>query len=172
MHFGIGVWHAKTSVNIGTLFRSAVNFGASYVFTIGRRYHRQMSDTVNAQNRVPLYHYTDLDDLLNHLPKGTPLIGIELDPKSRPLSNFVHPARACYLLGAEDHGLNKETRKRCHMMVHVPYAERCLNVSVAGSIVLYDRINKGSFFKWEKCRESAGKGQSSLHGPLTVGQTN
>lgn len=42
------MFHAKKEVNLGTLMRSAFNFGAAYVFTVGRRYSEQASDTVRA----------------------------------------------------------------------------------------------------------------------------
>lgn len=42
--FGIGVYHPKHEINIGTLIRSAYIFGANYVFTVGRRYKRQSSE--------------------------------------------------------------------------------------------------------------------------------
>lgn len=139
---GIGVFHTKTPQNIGTLWRSAHNFGAQFVFTVGRRYQREASDTTKAWRSVPLYHYADMNDLMEHLPFDCRLIGVELDERAHDLSGYVHPERACYLLGAEDHGLNAEAMRRCHSLVFVPGAARCLNVSVAGSIVLYDRAAK------------------------------
>lgn len=71
-YFGIGCWHPKYEQNIGTLFRSAVAFGAAYVFTVGRRYRKQASDTGNAMGVIPLYHFKDMDDLKKHLPVGCP----------------------------------------------------------------------------------------------------
>jgi tRNA G18 (ribose-2'-O)-methylase SpoU len=141
-YFGIGVWHAKTANNIGTLWRSAHNFGAAFIFTIGKRFPRQASDTTDARRHVPLYEYSDLDDLLAHLPFSCPLVGIEQAPWAKALPEFTHPERACYLLGAEDHGLSPEVMRRCHLIVEVPGATHCLNVATAGSIVLYDRLNK------------------------------
>lgn len=140
--FGIGIFHTKSPQNVGTLWRSAHNFGAAFAFTVGKRYQREASDTTKAWRHVPLYHYLDLDDLIEHLPLDCRLVGVELDNRAHSLGGFVHPERACYLLGAEDHGLNPETLRRCHSLVYVPGAERCLNVSVAGSIVLYDRQAK------------------------------
>lgn len=140
--FGIGIFHTKTSHNIGTLWRSANCFGASFVFTVGRRYKEQSSDTMKTGRHIPIYHYSDIEDLISHLPIGARLIGVEIDPRSRPLSGFVHPEQACYLLGAEDHGLSTEAMRQCHDMVHIEGASRCLNVSVAGSIVLHHRVSR------------------------------
>lgn len=140
--FGIGIWHPKTSVNVGTLWRSAHNFGAAFLYTVGHRYDGQPSDTTKASRHVPLLAFSTIDDLVAHLPHGCPLVGVELDARAWPLPRVVHPERACYLLGAEDHGLPDAVRTRCHLLVQVPGASRCLNVATAGSIVLYDRIMK------------------------------
>ena len=139
---GIGCWHGKSEVNVGTLMRSAHAFGADFVFTVGRRYRPQASDTSSAWRHVPLYHYETVADLKRHLPASCPLVGVELDKYATPLGRFTHPERGAYLLGAEDHGLNEETRAACHFLVQVEGAALCLNVATAGSIVLYDRLSK------------------------------
>lgn len=141
-YFGIGIFHAKKEVNIGTLFRTAQAYGASFIYTIGRRYKDQSSDTNKSSKSIPLYHYKTVDDLLANLPVGCKLVGVEIDPKAVSLINFNHPNKACYLLGAEDHGLNEDARKMCHEIVCVPGASSCLNVAVSGSIVIYDRSIK------------------------------
>jgi tRNA G18 (ribose-2'-O)-methylase SpoU len=69
------------------------------------------------------------------------LIGIEMTDNAYPLSEFIHPNRACYLLGAEDNGLTTEAISACQEIIYLP-GERSMNVAVAGSIVLYDRITK------------------------------
>jgi tRNA G18 (ribose-2'-O)-methylase SpoU len=140
-YFGIGIMHGKTEQNIGTLYRSAAIFGADFIFTVGKRYERQCSDTAKTHRHIPLYHFRTLDDLRDHLPYGCRLIGVELDPKARPLNNYVHPLQACYLLGAEDYGLTKDERAACHSLIQLP-GDFSLNVSVAGSIVMYDRTTK------------------------------
>jgi tRNA G18 (ribose-2'-O)-methylase SpoU len=72
------------------------------------------------------------------MPYDCQLIGIELDDKSEPIETFKHPERCIYLLGAEDHGLTKEAINKCHKIVQLP-GDYCMNVSVAGSIIMYDR---------------------------------
>lgn len=139
---GIGVFRAKTPANIGTLWRSARALGADFIFTVGERYQRQPSDTTKAWRHVPLYRYRDIDDLIDHLPYDCRLVGVELADNALPLPAVIHPERACYLLGAEDHGLSDEQLARCHDVVVIPGASHCLNVATAGSIVLYDRATK------------------------------
>lgn len=143
-YFAIGVYHAKTEVNIGTLWRSASAFGAAFVFTVGARYRKQAADTTKTDRHTPLFHFTDMDDLLSHLPNGCPLVAVELLDKATPLNRFTHLERDCFLLGAEDHGLPPEVIAKCHRKVVIPHAAQCLNVAVAGSIVMYDRAAKGA----------------------------
>ncbi len=71
------------------------------------------------------------------------LIGVELDDRASLLADFYHPRNAVYLLGAEDHGLNNEAIEKCHHLIKFE-TPRSLNVSVAGSIVMYDRNVKGA----------------------------
>ena len=141
-YFGIGVECMKSEVNYGTLFRTANIYGASFLFLIGKRFKRQSSDTMRSERHIPLYEYLTISDFYDHRPWNCPLIGIEMCEMATPLSKFIHPAQACYLLGAEDYGLTKEAIKYCQQLIVLP-GERSLNVSVAGSIVLYDRITKG-----------------------------
>lgn len=142
-YFGVVVYRPKTATNIGTLWRSAFLHDAAFIGTIGERYKYQPSDTLGAANHIPLNHYTDLDDLIKHLPQGCPLVAVELDECAKMLPEFCHPERAVYLLGAEDHGLPQQVLDRCSYTVQIPTArEWSMNVAVAGSIVMYDRASK------------------------------
>lgn len=140
-YFGIGIVNGKTPANLGTLWRTAWLYDAAYIFTVGRRYQRQSSDTPNTPQHVPLFEFADFDGLLEHLPYGCPLVGVELDPRAVALDEFRHPERACYLLGAEDHGLTPTVLDRCHMLVQIPTPklDASMNVATAGALVLHDR---------------------------------
>lgn len=140
-YFGIGVFHPKKEENVGTLFRSAMALGAGFIFTIGRRYRQQSSDTCASHKYIPLFNYVDYDDFKRHSPINCPIVAIELSPDSRPIKNFVHPERCIYLLGAEDHGLPPKILESCYTSVVLP-GKICLNVSVAGSLIMFDRVNK------------------------------
>lgn len=151
-YFGIGIFHCKTETNVGTLWRSAAILGADFIFTIGRRYQAQSSDTVKAPRHIPLYHYKDYDDFFQHVPYSCPVIAVELADNSVPLETFVHPERCIYLLGAEDNGIPESILTRCQNTVQL-IGGICYNVSTAGSIVMYDRavkrIGKGPV-KWDE----------------------
>ena len=140
-YFGIGIENGKTEMNLGTLWRSAHIFGASFIFTIGRRYKYQSSDVKKSWRSVPLFNFQAMADLKIHLPLGCQLVGIEMITNAEDIEGFGHPERACYLLGCEDSGLSKAAMESCHRLVRIP-GNDCLNVAVAGSIVLYDRFKQ------------------------------
>lgn len=138
-YFGIGIYKTKEKENVGTLWRSAHNFGAQFIFTIGRRYKKQNGDTSKAWRHTPLFDYETFEEI--KIPKDCKLIGIEQSEKSVSIKKFLHPERAIYILGAEDEGLPQEILEKCDAIVHID-SPMCLNVSVAGSIIMYDRSIK------------------------------
>ena len=140
-YFGIGIYNAKTTYNIGSLWRSAQNFGAQFIFTIGKRYKNQSSDTTKAFRHIPLFNFDTFEEFQKFRPKDCKLIGIEQSDKSRDIRNFVHPERSIYLLGSEDGGLPPKVQNKCQDIVHIS-TPMCINVAVAGSIIMYDRSIK------------------------------
>lgn len=141
-YYGIGVYHTKNETNIGTLWRHAALYGAQFVFTIGRRYKKQGSDTVKAWRSIPLLHYADFNDFNDHLPYGCQIVCIEMADKAAELPDAHHPERAAYLLGAEDHGIPHDIlRGRQTIQIPCP-TNRSMNVATAGTLVMYDRYLK------------------------------
>ncbi len=136
-YFGIGIYETKEDTNVGTLWRSAMNFGADYIFTIGARYKKQPTDTCKTWRNIPLFAFKDWGDFVAHLPKEAELVFIEQSDSSVDLREFEHPKRAIYILGAEDHGIPVEIMQG-HKQVEID-TPMCLNVAVAGSIVMFDR---------------------------------
>jgi tRNA G18 (ribose-2'-O)-methylase SpoU len=143
-YFAVGIYGCKTEANVGTLWRTATLYEAAFVFTIGHRYKRQSSDTPKTPLHTPLFHFSTVDDLIEHLPWSCPLVGVELDERSKPLSSHSNNWERCaYLLGAEDHGLPPAVLDKCHSVLQIETAvPRSMNVAVAGSIILHDRYVK------------------------------
>jgi tRNA G18 (ribose-2'-O)-methylase SpoU len=139
-YFGIGCINMKTDLNYGTLFRTAQVFEADFLFLIGRRFKKMASDTGKSFKHIPVFEYQTFEDFRAHIPFNCRIVAVETEGLMM-LADFVHPENACYLLGAEDHGIPKEVLEKCHQIVRLP-GERSLNVAVAGSIVIYDRITK------------------------------
>lgn len=141
-YFGIGIENGKTKINLGTLWRSAHIFGASFIFTVGKRYKAQSSDVKKTWKHVPLFEFSTMIDLKGHLPHDCQLVGIEMRREATDVDDFYHPERAAYILGSEDAGLSPEAIAACQCAIIRIFGNDCLNVAVAGSIVLYDRLRQ------------------------------
>lgn len=138
--FGIGVEGLSKPMNAGTLFRSAHAFGASFVFTLGGVWHQReadLSDTSGSVNQMPHYHFAGLAEL--RLPERCALVGIELIDEAVELPSFRHPRCAAYVLGPERGSLSPALVARCEHVIRIP-TRFCINVAIAGSIVMYDRL--------------------------------
>ena len=55
------------------------------------------------------------------------------------LPSFRHPLRAAYILGPEQGSLSDGLVERCDYVVKIP-SSFCINVAMAGAIVMYDRV--------------------------------
>jgi len=137
-YFGIGVEGISKTGNLGNLFRSAHAFGASFAFTIAPDPRVRLgTDTSNADQHVPFFHFTDLDDF--RVPANCELVGIELTEDAVDLPAFHHPNCAAYVLGPEKGSLSPELLACCDHVVKIP-TSFCINVAIAGAIVMYDRV--------------------------------
>lgn len=139
-YFGIGVEGISKAMNVGTLFRTAHAFGASFVFTVNAQYNRREgghSDTSDTPRSVPTYHFADLESF--RLPQGCRLVGVEISDDAIELPSFRHPRQAAYVLGAEREGLSKELQSRCDYVVKIP-TRFSVNLGVAGALIMYDRL--------------------------------
>lgn len=139
-YFGIGVETISKEGNVGNLVRSAHAFGASFFFAIAPEVNiREMrfSDTSGAFDHVPYYQYDSPGQLA--LPMECTLVGVELTPDAIELPSFRHPVRAAYVLGPEMGNLSPEVQERCAHIVKIPM-KFCVNVGVAGALVMYDRM--------------------------------
>ena len=137
-YFGIGIERSKTEANVGTLWRSAFALGAAFVFTIGKRYPRQASDTTESWRHIPLLEFATVEDFRAHIPYDCQVIGVEITPEAELLRDFQHPQRAIYLLGPEDGSLSNAAQAICQHIVKFD-SRYCLNVAAAGTVVMYDR---------------------------------
>ena len=73
------------------------------------------------------------------LPAGCRLVGVELLDEAIDLPSFHHPQRAAYVLGPERGSLSPELIARCDYVVRIP-TSFCVNLAMAGAIVMYDRV--------------------------------
>lgn len=139
-YFGIGVEGISKAANLGSLFRTAHAFGASFVFTIAAAYDRAegaLADTSDTPGSLPLFEFPDVAAL--RLPRDCALVGIELLDEAVELPSFRHPRAAAYVLGAERGGLSPELVALCEHVVKIP-TQFSVNLALAGAITMYDRV--------------------------------
>ena len=139
-YFAIGAEGISKPMNLGNLLRSAHAFGASFFFTIQPAFEARtvaLSDTSDAAGHLPVYHHRTIDELV--LPKRCALVGVELTDQAEELPSFRHPLTTAYVLGPERGSLSPEILGRCDQVVKIP-TRFCVNVGVAGAIVMYDRL--------------------------------
>lgn len=137
--FGVGAERISKPMNVGSIFRSAHAFGASFVFTVAANYGPKevaLSDTSGTADHLPFYAFPSLADLV--LPQACSMVGIELTDQSIDLPSFRHPANAAYVLGPERGSLSPAFTERCDFVVKIP-TKFCVNVGIAAAVVLYDR---------------------------------
>lgn len=138
-YFGIGVEGISKPMNFGNLARSAHGFGAKFVFTVApaRTIGNPQSDTTRSQDHLPWYSYASVEDM--HLPDDCRLVGVELTEDAIELPSFRHPSRAAYILGPEGGSLSPQMIEACEYVVKIPMPI-CINVAMAGAVVMYDRM--------------------------------
>jgi tRNA G18 (ribose-2'-O)-methylase SpoU len=138
-YFAIGAERASKALNLGNLMRSAHAFGASFTFTIGAQYQalEARADTSKGQWHLPHYNWETAGEMV--LPKSCKLVGVELLDEAIALPSFRHPLQAAYVLGPERGSLSEALIARCDFVVKIP-TSFCVNVAMAGAIVMYDRV--------------------------------
>ncbi len=166
-YFAIGAERMSKSLNLGNLMRSGHAFGASFTFTIGATYKalEAHADTSKSQVHLPHYNWQSLDEM--RLPQGAKLVGIELIDGAIDLPSFRHPLRAAYVLGPERGSLSEPLLARCDYVVKIP-TSFCVNVAMAGAIVMYDRVKSLARFA-ERPVTEGGPGtllERTAHAPL------
>ena len=139
-YFGIGAEEISKPMNLGALMRTAHAFGASFFFTLNA--HPKVREAYNADtsrsfDHLPYYPWASAEEM--RLPKGCALVGVELTDDAVELPRFMHPQAAAYVLGRERGSLSPELITRCAHVVKIP-TKFCVNVGLAGAIVMYDRL--------------------------------
>lgn len=139
-YFAIGAEGISKPMNLGALMRTANAFGSSFVFSVGAADRVKLAykaDTSKTFESVPYYQWNAIDEIA--LPKGCQMVGIELTDEAIELPEFRHPKAAAYVLGRERGDLSPQMLARCDHVVKIP-TKFCINVSLAGALVMYDRV--------------------------------
>jgi TrmH family RNA methyltransferase len=128
--------------NLGTIIRIADWFGINHIFcstqTADAFSPKTIQATMGAISRVKV-HYTNLVELINDLPQGTPVYGTLLDGNNiyeQELEN-----KGLLIMGNEGNGLTPEIREKLNARLYIPSypkdseTSESLNVGVATAIL-------------------------------------
>ncbi|MGI9525133.1 MAG: RNA methyltransferase [Hyphomicrobiaceae bacterium] len=161
-YFAIGAERMSKTLNLGNLMRSAHGFGASFTFTIGATYKalEARADTSKGTSHLPHYDWKTVEGLV--LPENCRLVGIELLDEAIDLPSFKHPLQAAYVLGPERGTLSESLLERCSYTVRIP-SRFCINVAMAGAIVMYDRVRSMARFAERPVHEGGPVQPARLH---------
>lgn len=140
--------------NFGALLRTAEIIGVHGVIIPE---HRQAGVTAQVRKAsagavdfMNIAQVTNLAQTIEELKKQNIwVVGIEKAPKAIPYNQGDYTIPIAFVVGSEVDGLRRLTREKCDYLVQLPMWGKTpsLNVSVAGSIVLYEarmqRVGKG-----------------------------
>lgn len=139
-YFALGVEGISKAGNLGNLMRSAHSFGASYFFTINPELNYnelRQTDTSQSSGSIPYFEYDSFDNFM--VPQKCEIVAVELVEDSIDLPSFRHPKCAAYVLGPEMGNVSEEMMNVANHVIKIPM-KFCVNVGVAGAIVMYDRL--------------------------------
>jgi tRNA G18 (ribose-2'-O)-methylase SpoU len=146
----------RSTYNIGSIFRTAEGFGVTeIVFSgyspypalssdsrlphISRKLTEQIHKTaLDAETIVP-FEYQETLDLQSLKDQGYTIVGLEQDPRSIMLSDYIAPKKIALLIGEEVEGIEQSYRDQCDDLIEIPMhgKKESFNVSVATGIALY-----------------------------------
>jgi 23S rRNA (guanosine2251-2'-O)-methyltransferase len=131
--------------NFGALLRTAEAVGIHGVIIPEHRQARVTPDvrkaSAGAVDFLKIALVTNLARTIEELKRsGVWVIGIEDAPEARVYTEGDYTVPVAFVVGSELEGLRRLTREKCDYVVRIPMWGHIpsLNVSVAGSIVLYE----------------------------------
>ena len=143
--FAIAAWEISKEHNVGSLVRTAHAAAAEEVILLGdREWNIEAARTADLFTEI-VQLPADTGALRTHVhERRWNLVAVELTENSTNLFEAEYPDRPCFLLGAEIGGVPPELLDDAELIVQIPQwgLVPCLNLAVAGSIVVYDHLAK------------------------------
>lgn len=138
----IGLDRPTDPVNVGHALRAAFCFDARLVIIGGNpsgiRLPKLHTDPMRSFRHIPVIRS---NNLLDAVPEGTTIVGIEISDEASTLMEFNHPERACYIFGPENGSISDSIIDRCDHKIMIP-TMASLNLGMTVNIVMYDRLAK------------------------------
>lgn len=135
----IGLYNAKSMLNVGSVLRAAQAYDAAMVALSGNRIKKPgATDTGKAFRQLP---FLRIDDILDVIPYDCVPVAVDIIPGAISLHEYIHPERAFYIFGAEDATLGERIISKCRDVIYVP-TQICMNLAATVNVILYDRLAK------------------------------
>lgn len=138
----IMLYNLDGNMNIGMTVRTAAVMGCSDVWIVGiRRYDARPE--VGAKNYINVHKIDSVDEDFFKTRGLTPFL-IEQGGTALHETKFDTSLTPCFILGSESHGLPAEMLNRGYPRLSISQygLVRSLNVSIAGSIVMYEYLKQ------------------------------
>ncbi|MCX6728543.1 MAG: TrmH family RNA methyltransferase [Candidatus Saccharibacteria bacterium] len=149
-------YNIRSTHNIGSIFRTCEGFGVSKIIISGYSPYPKLPNdkrlphlvekltgqihksALGAEAMVP-FEYTERVDFASLKESGFTIVGLEQDAHSVLINKFKCPQKIALILGEEVHGLTKDIRESCDLLLEIPMhgKKESFNVSVATGIALY-----------------------------------
>ncbi|MCB2172304.1 23S rRNA (guanosine(2251)-2'-O)-methyltransferase RlmB [archaeon] len=133
--------------NLGAIIRTSEGAGADGVL-IPKKGSAEVNNTVHrvsmgASLNVPVWQTNLYPAIKQMQDEGLRVIGIDASG-SKPYYEEKLSGAVALVLGGEDRGINPTLLSKCDSIVYIPMKGKMdsLNVSVAASIVLYERVRQ------------------------------
>lgn len=143
MKAGVAIGQLKNRGNESCLVRTAEAFGINQVHIVdGAKRSIESSVSRGAEKHISTHHYDNWRGLVTRArAHNHSIVGIEYAEDSTGLTELEKwPANPIFVTGNESKGIPKPIAESADEVVHIEQAPtgymRCLNTSVAGSIVI------------------------------------
>lgn len=137
-HLEVAVENYQHDFNIGTIVRNANAFNVSAVHIIGKRHWNRRGAMVT-DAYMHIFYHESVHDFIKSI-KSKHLIGVDILPGARDISEGTLPQDTVFVFGAEGPGLSEEMQRNCEYIVKINQygSTRSVNVGVASGIAMYE----------------------------------
>ena len=146
MKAGILIGHMNHKGNEASLIRTAEAFGINHIFVIGKR-EKEYNNAQGGDQHVTFFELKTLREFVKTTRKyNFKMVCIENISESIPITEVEkYPTNPIFITGNEGSGVPKELLDQCEITVKIEQAPsyvRCLNTTIAASIVIHDWFTK------------------------------
>lgn len=144
MKSGILIGHIGNPRNESALIRTAESFGLNQIHIVeGSESHIVSEVSLGGEKHMSVHHYDSYEDFVHKIKSlNQSIVCVEYSEDSISIHNddLEYPTNPVFVSGNENMGAPKTVIDNADRTVHIPMSgyTRCLNTTVAGSIVLND----------------------------------